>query len=107
MRVHRWSASPFIPGFPDKSDLQLPIDIDANGMEHGFDIVHKWENEADFFTHNNQSVALYGYRDPNYKFGTGTYIAKIGIKGTNTTAKFKCKIVNRGANTKLEISMLP
>lgn len=105
-RVHRWAASPYIPGFPNASDLQLPIDIDANGIEHSFDVVLKFEEESEFFTHNNESVARYGYKDPNYKFGPGTYIANIDIKGKNIAAKFRCKIVNLGANSKLDVSVL-
>lgn len=106
IRVHRWAASPFIPGFPEKSDLQLPIDIDANGMEHSLDIAHKWEDESDFFTHNNESVAKYGYKDPNYKFGPGTYVAAIKITGKNTSADFRCKIINRGPHSKLDIAVI-
>jgi len=85
--------------------LQLPIDIDANGIEHSLDIVHKFDGDSDFFTHNNESVARYGYKDPNYKFGPGTYLANVDIKGKNIAATFRCKIVNLGANNKLDVSV--
>jgi hypothetical protein len=105
-RVHRWAASPQIPGYPATADLQLPIDIDANGIGHPLDVAHKWENEADFYTHNNESVAKHGFKDPNYKFGPGKYTAEIELKGMNTKAVIACQIVNRGPNTKLEITAI-
>jgi len=105
-RLHRWAASPFIPGRPHQSDLQLPIDIDANGVEHSFDIAHKFDADSAFYTHNNESVAKYGYRDPNYGFEPGTYIVNVDIKGKNTAAAFKCKITNCGVNEKLQIELI-
>jgi hypothetical protein len=103
-RVHRWAASAQIPGYPSKADLDLAIDIDPNGISHLFDIALKYEEDAKFYTHNNQSVAQHGYRDPQFGFGPGTYIAVIKIKGKNAIAIFRCRILNPGANRKLTVT---
>ena len=105
-RVHRWAASPQIPGLPQVADLQLPIDIDPNGVEHRLDIVLKFDGDSDFYTHNNESVAKYGFKDPEYRFGPGPYIANIRIQGKNAAARFSCRIVNSGANSKLSITLI-
>jgi hypothetical protein len=103
-RIHRWAASAQIPGYPSKADLDLAIDIDPNGIPHLFDIALKFQEDAEFYTHNNQSVAQQGYRDPQFRFGPGTYIAVIKIKGSNANATFRCRIVNPGMNRKLTVT---
>jgi hypothetical protein len=105
-RIHRWAGSPQVPGFPYVADLQLPIDIEPNGISHPLDVVLKFDGDLDFFTHNNESVAKYGYRDPNYQFPPGTYIASISVSGKNVVAQFRCRIINRGRNTKLDVQLL-
>lgn len=105
-RIHRWAASAQIPGYPSKADLELAIDIDPNSIPHLFDIALKYQGEADFYTHNNQSVAQHGYRDPHFRFGPGKYIAVIDITGRNASARFRYRIVNSGVNSKLSLTPL-
>ena len=105
-RVHRWAASPQNIPLPQVADSQLPIDIEPNGMEHLFDVALKFEGDSAFFTHNNESVSKYGYRDPSYGFEPGIYIAVISIQGLNTRATFRCKIVNLGAAHKLDVQVM-
>jgi len=106
-RIHRWAASAQIPGLPNKADLELAINIDPNGISHPFDLALKFDSDSAFYTHNNESVAKYGYRDPTYGFNPGTYMAIVKIRGKNTgTTTFRCRIVNRGVNEKLQITAL-
>ncbi len=108
-RLHRWETSPGPQEVGKSADQQVAIDIPPNGVECNLDIALKYEAEDSFYTHNNDTAMWHGqsgWRDEEFKFPPGTYIAKVHLSGTNVVTDLRCQIVNKGVGSKLEITPL-
>jgi hypothetical protein len=114
-RLHRWEDSP-VPNDPQvgkMADSMIPRDISPSGVEYRLDIAMKYDDEDDFYTPNNETVfkevygwGRYGWREEEYTFPPGTYIAQIHLSGANVSKNLRCQIVNKGKGSELEITRL-
>jgi hypothetical protein len=107
-RLHRWEDSPSPAEAGKAADRLLPLDISPSGVEYKLDIAMKYDEDDAFHTPNNETV-LKGspdWREEEFKFPPGTYIAEIHFRGANVVTDLKCQIVNRGKGAKLEITPL-
>lgn len=105
-KLHRWEQQPSPAEAGKSADLLQALDIPPSGIECKLDIAMKYVDEADFYTPTNQSVQYQGYRDPRYRFGPGVYIAAVRLSGENISTDVRCKIVNKGKGSNLEIGLL-
>lgn len=78
------------------------------------DIAMKYDDEDEFYTPNNDTIfreiygwGLHGWREEEFKFPPGKYIAVVRLRGRNVVIDIRCLIVNKGKGSKLEITPLP
>lgn len=108
-RLHRWehSLEPIQAG--KAADQSLPVDILPSGIHCNLDIAMKYDQDDAFYTPNNDT-AMPGkprdWREEEFKFPPGTYIAEIHFRGVNVVSNMKYQIVNKGKGSKLEITPL-
>jgi len=108
-RLHRWWNSPGPREVGKSADQLVAIDIPPNGVECNLDIAMKYEDEDSFYTPNNETAMWHGrsgWREEDFKFPPGIYIAKVHLSGTNVVTDLRCQIVNKGIGSKLEITPL-
>jgi hypothetical protein len=105
-RLHRWEHSPGpAEGNWKTADTLIPIDIPPSGVEYKLDIAMKYDEDDAFYTPNNETV-LNGssdFREENFKFPPGTYIARVHLRGNNVASDLGYQIVNNGRGTPLNI----
>ena len=68
----------------------------------------KYREDDDFYTPNNET-ALRGSRDwreDEFRFPPGTYIADVHLRGVNVSKDLRCRIINPGRWQNLEIIRL-
>jgi hypothetical protein len=107
-RLHRWEDSPGPAEVGKQADRELPLDIPPSGVEYNLDIAMKYDKDDDFYTPNNETV-LRGstdWREVEFRFPPGTYIADVHLRGANVATDLRCRIINRGKGEKLEITTL-
>jgi hypothetical protein len=107
-RLHRWEDSPGPVEAGKQADRMVPLDIPPSGVEYNLDIAMKYENDDAFYTPNNETAlqGIPGWREKQFEFPPGTYIAKIRLQGTNVVSEIECRIVNKGKGSQLEITPL-
>jgi hypothetical protein len=109
-RLHRWENSPGPREVGKSADQLVAIDIPPNGIECNLDIAMKYESEDSFYTPNNETAMRIadapGWREEDFKFPPGIYIAKVHLSGINVVTDLRCQIVNKGVGSKLEITPL-
>lgn len=107
-RLHRWADAPSVLEVGKLADHMQGIDIAPNLIEYPLDLVLKYDEDDHFYTHNNDtSVSRWrDFRDPEFKFGPGTYIARARIAGINIVAEFECEIQNEGKGEKLKLRII-
>jgi hypothetical protein len=107
-RLHRWEHSPGPAEVGKEADQKLPLDIPPSGIECKLDIAMKYDDEDEFYTPNNETAlrGVPGWRDEEFKFPPGTYIAEIHFRGTNVVSDLRCRIKNKGKGERLEIELL-
>ncbi len=107
-RLHRWEDSPGPAEAGKSADRLLPLDIPPSGTEYMLDIAMKYLDDDAFYTPNNETVlkASPDWREKDFEFPSGIYIAKIRLQGNNVDTVLKCRIVNEGSGKPLEITPL-
>jgi hypothetical protein len=107
-RLHRWKDSPGPAEAGKMADRLLPVDIPPSGVEYELDIAMKYDDDDAFYTPNNETVMRrsLGWREKDFEFPIGIYIAEIHFRGPNVVSNLKCQMVNKGKGTKLEITPL-
>ena len=107
-RLHRWEDSPGPAEVGKQADRLVSLDIPPNGIEYKLDLAMKYAEDRCFHTPNNETVlrGVRDWREPEFRFGPGTYTARIHLRGSNVSADMKCLIVNRGCDSTLEIKLL-
>jgi hypothetical protein len=107
-RLHRWEHKPGPKEAGKGADDLLAQDIPPNGVEYNLDIAMKYDDEDAFYTPNNETAmrVIPGWREEEFKFPPGIYIAKVHLSGTNVVTDLRCQIVNKGVGSRLEITPL-
>lgn len=107
-RLHRWEHSPGPAEAGKSADQLLPLDIPPSGIECNLDIAMKYDEDDSFHTPNNETVMRGSpdWREEDFKFPPGIYVAEIRFRGANVVSNLKCQIVNKGKGSKLEITPL-
>jgi hypothetical protein len=108
-RLHRWEHSPAPSQAGKGADQLLPLDIPPSGIESKLDIAMKYDEDEAFHTPNNETVmsGSKDWREEDFNFPPGNYIAHIRFQGTNVVSTLRCQIINKGKHSKLEITPLP
>jgi hypothetical protein len=107
-RLHRWEDSPGPAEAGKMADRLLPLDISPSGVEYNLDIAMKYDEDESFYTPNNETVMTGSpdWREEDFKFPPGTYVARIQLRGANVATNLAYQIVNKGKGAKLEITPL-
>jgi hypothetical protein len=107
-RLHRWAHAPGPMEAGKSADYFQGLNIGPNGIEYLLDLAMKYDGDEEFYTATNDTATKYlDFRDKEFKFGKGEYIASVRLAGTNVLTTIECRIVNLGKGKKLHIEVLP
>jgi hypothetical protein len=94
--IGRWADNPEVAQVGNLRQIKT-IDIEPNGLPVCLDVAVKYEEDADCFAYNDDSVVRDAFwRDPEKRLPPGKYLVEIELLGLGVKQNVKAILENRG-----------